>query len=363
MKKLCYITCSRIPTEKAHGVNIVYMCEALSQYYDTTLLVPVRYQTETMKGKNVEDVYDVKPAFNIQKIKIPDLIRFNYIPYINVLHSLMFSLLCLINVKVTKEKPDFIFTRQPIEAFIMSFSGIPFVYEMHDRSFHRLRIMKRIFKKAQCLFPISEGLKREIPQEYWSKTSVLPDAVPRSFLIQKSRKSLRDKLKLPNDKKIVLYTGKLSEEKGVDFLITVAQRLPQYLFLLVGGLEQDLKKYKQRVGASQKNVLLRGYVVHKDIKDYLNSADILVIPNIKTDIYSSTYTSPIKLYEYISSGKPILASNVESLKVFKDLTFFDPGNNEDFIMKIKNAKNRKPLIYTWDDRAKKVWEDLNDIHK
>jgi|SRR3989344_2365002 len=355
MKKLYYITNSRIPTEKAHGVNIVYMCEALSKYFDVTLFIPFRHQSETLKDKSIQDIYDVKPSFKVRVINIIDLIKFNLIQKVTYfIHTIIFSLVCFLKVK--KEKPDLIYTRHPIEAFFMSFTNIDLIYEMHSNQ-RLLRILhKRIFRKAKLILPISKGLKLKIPKEYTYKAIVLPDAVPKSFIIKYNKESLRRRLDLPLNKKIILYTGKLSKEKGVDFLISLANKLTDYYFVIIGGTEEVIKEYKNKNNYS--NINIKGYIAHKEIKYYINAADVLVIPNQSKDKYSSEYTSPIKLYEYLSTNKPILASNVESLKISESITFFEPENKKDFIKKLESLKYRKPEFYTWDDRARQVKEFL-----
>ena len=355
MKKLYYITNSRIPTEKAHGVNIVYMCEALSKYFDVTLFIPFRHQSEILKDKSIQDIYDVKPSFKVRFINIPDLTGLNYLQTINhIAHTIITSLNCLIKVK--KEKPDLIYTRHPIEAFFMSFTNIPIIYEMHSNQILLKILHKRIFRKARIILPISKGLEATIPKEYTYKTRVLPDAVPKSFIIKYNKENLRRRLNLPLDKKIILYTGKLSKEKGVDFLLSLANKLAYYYFVIIGGTEEVIKYYQNKYNYS--NIKIKVYIAHKEIKYYINASDVLVIPNQSNDKYSSEYTSPIKLYEYLSTNKPILASNVESLKVSKSITFFEPENKKDFIKKLESLKYRKPEFYTWDDRARQVKEFL-----
>lgn len=356
MKKLYYITNSRIPTEKAHGVNIVYMCEALSKYFDVTLFIPFRHQSEVLKNKKIQDVYDVKPNFKVRIINIIDLIKYDISQTVGYFfHTMIFSLLCLSKIK--KEKPDLIYTRQPIEAFFISFINLPFIYELHSNQKFLNRLHKRIFKKARLILPISRGLEETIPKKYLYKTKVLSDSVPKSFIIKDSENNLREKLGLPLNKKIILYTGKLSEEKGVDFLLSVANKLTNYYFVIIGGMTENVKKYQNKYNNS--NIKIIGYIPHKNIKYYINAADVLIIPNLSSDNYSSKHTSPIKLYEYLSTNKPILASNVNSLKVSKNIVFFEAENELDFIKKLRTLKNiRKPEIYTWDDRVKQIREFL-----
>ena len=103
---------------------------------------------------------------------------------------------------------------------------------------------------------------------------------------------------------------------------------------------------------------------------YLKSANILVIPNSASSKISSEYTSPLKLFEYMASGCPIVASNLPSLREVldeKNCVFAKPDNPESFKEAIEKVLNdiefsssiaKKALedvsSYSWEDRAKNI---------
>ena len=94
--KLLYITTARIPTEKAHGVQIMKMCEAFQRHgLDVTLMVPTRRQTPPMrKVQNVWDFYEIATRFSITYLLTPDLLGLEaYLPA--RLIAILYGLQCL----------------------------------------------------------------------------------------------------------------------------------------------------------------------------------------------------------------------------------------------------------------------------
>jgi len=106
---------------------------------------------------------------------------------------------------------------------------------------------------------------------------------------------------------------------------------------------------------------------HGEIPIWLRAADVLVLPNTARENISKYYTSPVKLFEYMASGRPIVASDLPSVKALVDermAVFFEPDNPKDLADKIhwvlenpQDAQNlallaqEEVLRYTWDKRA------------
>ncbi|MBI2053858.1 MAG: glycosyltransferase family 4 protein, partial [Candidatus Staskawiczbacteria bacterium] len=157
--------------------------------------------------------------------------------------------------------------------------------------------------------------------------------------------------------------------KGVDTLTETLGYLGDFLFLFIGGAER-----KQTA-----NALFLGHKAHKEIPLYLKAADVLVLPNPATlssgagkkEVkISKYYTSPLKLFEYMASQRPIVASDLPSIREIldeKSAVFFEPGDSEKLgqgIKKIINDENLAKSIsvkalekvreYTWEKRAKKI---------
>ena len=125
----------------------------------------------------------------------------------------------------------------------------------------------------------------------------------------------RQKLKIWSEEKVVVFVGNLAPWQGVDDLIRVAPSLTTKLerikFLIIGDgvLRKDLEREVQRLGMSD-YFLFTGMVEHDQIPYCINMADVCIV--LKKRLQSGY--SPIKVYEYMACGKPVIASRVEGLE-------------------------------------------------
>ncbi|MBT4433215.1 glycosyltransferase, partial [Candidatus Falkowbacteria bacterium] len=220
------------------------------------------------------------------------------------------------------------------------------------------------------------GLKKDLVKlgVLENKILVAPDGVDLKEFgnINESKENLRKRLNLPLDKKIVLYAGHLYRWKGAHILAKAISRLSNdYLAVFVGGTDEDIKKFKEFIKENNlQNILLLGYQKPSIVPYYLKSADILILPNSGREKISSHYTSPMKLFEYMASGVPIVASDLPSIKEIlnkNNALFFDSDNiesltekikfvlqNKEFSGKISKQSKNDVVEYTWRKRAKTI---------
>jgi glycosyltransferase involved in cell wall biosynthesis len=116
---------------------------------------------------------------------------------------------------------------------------------------------------------------------------------------------------------VIGYAGHLYSWKGVDVLLDAIARLPRARGLIVGGhsAEPDLARTKsvaERLGVADR-VTFTGLVEPARVAQLLRQADVLVLPNPASAI-STRYTSPLKLFEYMAAGRPIVASDLPSIR-------------------------------------------------
>ncbi|MFP4401440.1 MAG: glycosyltransferase family 4 protein [Candidatus Woesearchaeota archaeon] len=264
------------------------------------------------------------------------------------------------------------------------FRKLPYSLELHNYEFGSSFVQdffyKSFMKKARKIVTISEFTKKNWVKMgiHDDKIMVLPSGVDlKKFKnITKSKKELRKELGLPYDKKIVLYSGQLHYWKGVEVLIDAFGLIDDkkvWLYML-GGYKKDIDKYKKY--AQKKGVertIFLGNKDHKEVPSYLKSADLLVLPNSGKYRKSSLHTSPIKLFEYMASGVPVIASDLKSIRQVvseKEVTFFRADDEKELAEKIKEILNKKTNSartdnafkrsheFTWDKRAKKVFEKI-----
>ncbi len=339
--KIIYLANARIPTEKAHGVQIVKMCEAFAdQGVVVELIVPTR---KTQIKEDPFTYYGVKRNFKLTKLWCLDTIRFGRPGF--WVETLSFSLSV---IWCSLFRREVFYTRDEFLAFCLNLFDKKVVWEVHmgqQNLFARSLLRSKIPMVA-----ISSGLKDlyvrlGVPKE---RILVASDGVDlKQFDVGLSQIEARKRLGLAKEAKLVIYTGSNYSWKGVDTLMATKNLFsPEVDLLIVSG-----KPYTE-------------------IPLYLKASDILVLPNTAKEEVSKTYTSPMKLFEYMASGRPIVASDIPSIREIlnnRNALFVQPDNPEDFALKIKQLLENKDFAnkisiqalrdvraYTWESRAKLI---------
>ena len=190
----------------------------------------------------------------------------------------------------------------------------------------------------------------------------------------KSKNELREMLSLPKDKSIVLYSGHLYKDRGIEGLIESVSYLDEDIKLvIVGGLEQDINRVKGIVSNKGLNsqVILVGKKPASSIPHYQMSADVLVMP-YSTKWELQEWSSPMKMFEYMASKTPIVASDFPTVREMLDegnsvpVKPDDPQQLAEGIKRCLNEKSFSASIsekafedvkqFTWKNRAKKILE-------
>lgn len=317
MRKILYIANIRLPTEKAHGLQIMEMCSAFRALgNDVELVVPWRFNSIK---ENPFTYYDIKESFKITKVPSLDLVKFGKIGF--WLQSVSFTKFAVIYALL--KTSDIVYSRDISPLFFLSFFkknlfwGPPknIFWEAHRGEFNFM--VKRLVKKSHGVIVITQGLKNFYVAKGMEadKILVVPDAVDlEKFDIKISKVEAREKLNLPKSKKIILYTGHFYDWKGADILAEAIRFLnPDVLIVFVGGMEKDVNKFKTW-NSEFKNIMVVGYRSHDEIPYWLKAADVLVLPNSAKEKISELYTSPMKMFEYMASARPIVASNLPSIR-------------------------------------------------
>lgn len=366
--KITYIHNCRIPTEKAHGYQIAKMCEAFSNNgAEVELIVPAR---QNHIKENIFDYYKVKNNFSIKYLKFIDFLAWPWLPQQIgfALISLEFLVLAFFQ-KIGKDK--IIYTRSPEIAWLFSLRGYKTFFECHQLPKKKSTVFGWLLKNTDGIITITNGLKQDLVKDYnypTAKILTAPDGVDLdTFDIKITREQARAQLVLPLDKKIVLYTGHLFTWKGVDTLAQASKKIPDdILIYTVGGDENEIKNFNKR--NPNHKIINVPAVSREDVAIWLKAADLLVLPNSAKEKISEKYTSPLKLFEYMASGTPIIASDLPSIReiITNEASFFFPDNTNSLKEAIQNAlnpicisQNKQPYLldidrYTWARRAENI---------
>lgn len=248
-----------------------------------------------------------------------------------------------------------------------------FYYEAHFVPERISFIYRFVLRKCSKIIVLTSFIKKEFIDAGLSDRKILiaPDGVSlEDFEIEKDKESLRKDLCLPVDKKIIMYTGRLYDWKGAGLLAECAKQMKNdFVFVFIGGTKSEIYSFKKSY-SSVENIQIIGFKDNREIPKYLKCADLLVLPNSAKNIISYKYTSPMKLFEYMASGIPIVASDIPSIREVlnrNNCLFFEADNVDDLANKIqfliennslydsisKNAL-KDILRYEWDDRARSV---------
>ena len=331
------------------------VCESLAQSgAEVSLILPGR---KTHLRQSPFQYYGVEENFSICVEKVPDLIRFGRIGFI--LSQIFFGLRAAWRYRHT----DVVISQDEWILLWCRMLSIPFVYEVHNG---RDNIAARIAAKHSLfLVANSEGTRNFYVRQGIEKANILvcPNGVDIDrFNISLSQQEARAKLHFPSDKKIVLYTGHLYDWKGADTLAASAAFLSEDIeIVFVGGTEKNVASFTTTF-AHLPQINIRGHQPSGEIPKYLRAADILVLPNARIG-ESEQFTSPMKLFEYMAAGKPIVASDLPSVREIlteKEAFFFTPGDVESLARTIvsvlaepENASQKsanaheKAQMYTW----------------
>jgi glycosyltransferase involved in cell wall biosynthesis len=254
---------------------------------------------------------------------------------------------------------------------------IPHVYDMHSslsqqfsnfdvvhaRWIHTiLRYFENLaLKYSDAIIAICPYLDQHVKNAGINKQVFVIENTPEADSFFVDRPVENSKLKAEkgwDGKSIVLYAGTFEAYQGLDLLLEsvagVIKSAPNVLFLLVGGDTKFIEKYRQlseKLGINEYVVLMEKIPV-ETISEYFALADVVVSPR------KSGTNTPLKIYSYLRSGKPIVATNlVTHTQVLNpEIAVLSEPNPESFASGILQALNG-PDVRTMVERAKKVAEE------
>lgn len=271
------------------------MAQALGNL--TQVEVYMRTYSPTMSDKIVEKIIGQDLSFNFKGKNTPAIffiIRF-----------------CIALIFKSRTK-NIVYTRSLVVSLISQTLGFQSGVELHqDRlstsyflnHFFGYLLRRPFFNRRLSVIVISDALKSIIYKKYGviSDVKVLHDAA-----VPPDKKLLS----LPKrERPLIVYTGKLENERSVDKLVDMAAAFPMCDFRLIGGNREQVGYY--RLMAKQKGVinirifLRQGY---RRISYFQCKADIL-IAFWSVNVPTMKYCSPLKLFEYMQTGNAVMVHN------------------------------------------------------
>jgi glycosyltransferase involved in cell wall biosynthesis len=203
------------------------------------------------------------------------------------------------------------------------------VFEAHVLPLHRLQ--RLVLRHASLVVANTHALANDlVSQERLKRSSVLGTHqgvdLEQIAAERTSSAEARRRLGLPQDKRLVVYTGKIFRGyKEIEYILEAARQLrgdPSIHFVLVGGRADHVEALKQEAdleGAT--NVVFIGFVPPPLVPRYQLAADVLLL-YYPSGLDVNDYRSPGKLFEYLAAGRPIISVD---LPVLREVLGQDPA--------------------------------------
>lgn len=354
-----------IPSLSANSIQVMRMCEAFAlQGHNVSLIA--------QNGDGDDDPYEfygVRRIFEIKRLTLCGSPRIRQWRYGRQAVS-----------KIKGHNADVIYGRHLPSMAMASFLKRPILYEVHQPASRLGKIVESwLFRQSVfCrLITISEALRQEYIKTYpvLASKKVLAchsAANPPSSQSSAVPRSNRTRLQIG-------YTGHLYQGKGMEMIPMLAAQLPCFDFHVVGGTQESIWHWRGKL-RNLPNIKIHGHVPAKKVADWQRQMDVLILP-CQTRISSAAgtdigrWTSPLKLFEYLASGKAVVASDLPVLREVLingvNALLLPPEDVRAWTSTLKQlvdprfraslgnrARENVRQMHTWPHRAQKV---LNEI--
>lgn len=324
--RLAYITNARIPSERANAIQTMQMCAALAAEAEVTLYCP-RRRNPQFANLSPFEYYKVPHSFEIESVPCADWFHLSggreWLERPIFLWQTFTFALAL--AKRLRAEPAAVYYSRDLLVLTLLMLLMPsqkpyMFFEMHSfpgsslgRWLHRI-----VLNQIKGIVTITNGLRQQSIALNVAAERILvaPDGVDVSRYAGLTRTAARQELNLSATETLIVYTGHLYEWKGAAVMAEAVARLGNKAEgVLVGGTPADVERLRsQAQERGWHNLRILGYVPPDRVPLYQVAADVLVLPNSARSEISRTATSPLKLFEYMASGNPIVASDLPSLR-------------------------------------------------
>ncbi len=382
--KIACIAASQVPSSTANSIQVMKACQALAQLgHSVHLLLPEihTHRPEDPAERSWDDLaqrYGLSTCFELQWIPSdPRWKRYDLAwKAIGQAHGL---------------RANLVYTWTAQAGLLALASGLPAVLEMHDRPTGKIGpLLFQLFLRwpgEKRVLSITRALERCLERDYHyhfppGQAVVASNGADlERFANLPDPAGARRELGLPEGPAAV-YTGHFYAGRGMDVLLGLALRYPAVTFLWVGGRPEDANRWKLRLEQARlKNVIMTGFVDNRRLPLYQAAGDILLMPYEQSIAGSSggnsvEICSPMKMFEYMASGRAILTSDLPVIREVlneKNAMFCPPADaqawQETFgkllaqpaLRDLLGAQARLDAArYTWKARAERALEGFKE---
>lgn len=369
--RMIYIANARLPTEKAHGLQIMSMCAAFARAgAKVTLVVPRRWGNPIKVKGGAFAYYDIPKTFKIARVPCIDFL------WTETKWSFWvqeWTFLASVLVYLWTHYAQVVYSRDLLITLVSKFFFTPLVLEAHTRPPAMLRFVGSDSVRINKLVVVTSFLRDRwvawgIPKE---RILVAGDAVDTAWYerLKARRAEIRSQIGV-DGKHVIAYVGQLHTmgmSKGIEILLVAFKKvrfaMPNALLYLVGGPAHMVEVYRAQARALGMNEHVRfvGNTTHQVAAEYEVAADVLVAPSPRTDFF--TYeASPMKIFEYRAAGRPMVVSDLPAMREAvgdcASVVFVKPEDPDALAQGLLAALGMSLTddshLPTWDSRAHQV---------
>ncbi len=233
--------------------------------------------------------------------------------------------------------------------------------------------LKDLLRRSDIIFCVSEILHHHVTELIGeSKSLILPNGVDAGVFSSTDSKN-SDPVSISQENATVGFVGAFEYFIDFDMIFEAARRLPRVRFLLVGGGRQY--EYLKKVKECEKlnNIHFTGFVDSEEVPQYISKMDICLHSFKRTRV--SHAACPMKLFEYLALGKPVITSTLEEVTNIDEGFLYYADTAKELVEQIKGilrcyqkavekTSKAKPIIvkkYNWDLIAEQ-FADTVEVH-
>ncbi|UBH23099.1 glycosyltransferase [Macrococcus armenti] len=358
--KVCHIT----STHKLNDVRInLKECTSLAKKYDVYLLGnDITYGDVSGDVKVINIKKQIKGRLdrflNLKKDLLKEALKINADIY--HVHDPDLLQICL---ALKKYKKTIIFdSHEDVPKQILAKNYIP-KYLRVPISFAYARYEKFITQKIDAVVAATPSIRDKFLKYNLNTIDVNNYPLLNEFAESKATN-------FENRKKQITYVGGLSKERGIETIITLSQKLPQYNFKIAGNFSSKEEEIKYKSMVHNENIEFLGHLNRKEIVSLLIESMFGLVLLEKNERYAESL--PIKMFEYMAAGLPFIATDFTLWKTITDnaQTGFcvNPNNLEEIqniLMKnienpdVINTQSQKGINYVfnncnWENEEQKL---------
>lgn len=376
------VVLARFPTERAHGLQTAKVADALLELgHSVAIVAPGTYTTITASAA---EYYRISPDVRCLRLEHVDPWKLRFLPewFKFRLGNALF--LRALRAHVSHTSYDLFYVRSPLLVSAVA-DHAPTILELHSLPDPRDRTFLERCRRCTLIVCLTTPMRDELVNRGIESRRVIvahDGYDPDDFANIDS--SFRSSLGLPPNVPVIGYAGQLRSmnmSKGVEVLLDAAavlyERACDFRLLIAGGPQEDRLRLESALPEGVRaKVMFLGQLDRSKIPSMLSACDMLVYPAPSSQHpFYRRDTSPLKVFEYLASGTPMICADLPPLRDVVDSSIAQmvpPGDSAAIADAVMFAKDHLPQMrekalsgqtkvrsFAWTERMKTILEEAS----